>query len=93
MVQDSSSTSERIRPSPKPSVFNTPSSLMRSRTDCAMALPATKRMKNMTTPVIAIMMLPMSPTCLAQSEMNAFSVAVLVSVGELANIASIFLAS
>ena len=35
---------------------------------------------------------PMSPTCFAQSDTNAFSVLVLVSDGELANIASIFAA-
>ena len=38
------------------------------------------------------MILPMSPICFAQSATNAFSVLVLVSDGELANIASIFAA-
>ena len=88
MTQDSSSTSARIRPSLKPSVFSTPSSFVRSRIDCAMALPATNRMKNMTMAAIAIMMAPMSPICLAKSDTNAFSVAVLVSAGEFANIPS-----
>ena len=89
---DSSSTILRMRPSPKPSVFSTASSLVRSRTACAIVLPVTSRMVNIAMPTIHIMILPMSPTCLAQSETNAFSVLVLVSDGELANIASIFAA-
>ena len=36
------------------------------------------------------MIAPMSPICLAQPATNAFSVVVLVSAGELANIASNF---
>ena len=69
----------------KPSVFSTPSSLVRSRIDCAMVLPATNRMKPITTAVIAIMIAPMSPTCFAKSAANAFSVAVFVSALEFSN--------
>src|SRR5262249_9505729 len=92
MTSDSSSTLPRMRPSPKPSVFSTASSFVRSRMACAMVLPATSRMVNIAIATIHIMILPMSPICLAQSETNCFSVAVLVSDGELANIASIFAA-
>ena len=70
---DSSSTILRIRPSPNPSVLSTASSLVRSRTACAIVLPVTSRMVKSAMPTIPIMILPMSPTCLAQSETNAFS--------------------
>ena len=62
IAHDSTSTSVRIKPSLNPSVFSTASSLVRSRIDCAMALPATNRMKNITIDAIAIMIAPMSPT-------------------------------
>ena len=39
-----------------------PSSLVRSRTDCAIVLAATSRIMNSTTDRIAIMIAPMSPT-------------------------------
>src|SRR6476469_650159 len=89
---DSSRTRLRMRPSPNPSVFNTASSLVRSRIACAIVLPATSRIVNIAIATIHIMILPMSPIWLAQSETNAFSVLVFVSDGELANIASIFAA-
>jgi hypothetical protein len=50
-------------------------------------------MKNITMAAMAIMIPPMSPTWLAKPAMNAFSVAVFVSAGELANSASMRCAS
>ena len=93
MIVASSSTMRRMRPSGNPSVLSTASSFVRSRMACAMVLPATSRIVNIAIPTIHIMIWPMSPTCLAQSETNAFSVFVFVSFGELANIASTFAAT
>ena len=90
-MHDSSRTSDRIRPSLKPSVFRTPSSLVRSRIDCAIVLPATKQDDEHDDGGDRDHDRPMSPICLAKSATNAFSVAVLVSAGEFANIASIAL--
>ncbi len=81
-----------MRPSPNPSVFRTASSPVRSRIACAIVLPATRRIVNIAIATIHIMIWPMSPTCFAQSATKAFSVLVLVSDGEFANIASIFAA-
>ena len=63
-----------MRPLPNPSVFSTASSLVRSRIACAIVLPETSRIVNIAMPTIHIMIEPMSPTCFAQSETNAFSV-------------------
>ena len=71
-----------------PSVFSTASSLVRSRTDCAIVLAATSPNINSTTVAIAIMIAPMSPICLAKPSTNPFSVVVFVSAEELANISS-----
>ena len=57
-----------------------------------MVFPATSTMVNIAIATIHIMILPMSPTCFAQSATNAFSVFVFVSDGELAKSASIFAA-
>ena len=88
MNSDSASTSVRIAPPENPSVFSTASSLVRSRTDCAIVLAATSPNMNSTVDEIAIMMLPMSPICLANPSTNPFSVVVLVSADEFANISS-----
>ena len=74
----------------KPSVFSTPTSLVRSRTDCAMVLAATSSIVNRTATRIAIMIAPMSPICLAKPSTKPFSVVVLVSADELANMLSNF---
>ena len=89
---DSTRPTSNLLPPAQPSVFKTASSLVRSRTAWAMVLPVTSRMVNSAMPTIHIMILPISPTCFAQSDTNAFSVLVFVSEGELANIASIFAA-
>ena len=68
--------------------MSTASSLVRSRTDCAIVLAATSPNMNSTTDEIAIMIAPMSPTCLAKPSTNPFSVVVFVSADELANISS-----
>ena len=83
----SPSTSPITVPSVKPSVFSTPSSFVRSRTDCAMVLPAISRMTKNTTALIAVRIAPVSPTCLANDWANAFSrrgLGLLGRVGELA---------
>ena len=74
--------------SENPSVFSTASSLVRSRTACAMVLPTTSRMVKSTATRIAIMIEPMSPICLAKPSMKPFSVVVFVSACELANMSS-----
>ena len=74
----------------KPSVFSTPTSLVRSRTDCAIVLAATSSIVNSTATRIAIMIAPMSPICFAKPSTNPFSVVVFVSADELANIPSNF---
>lgn len=63
----------------KPSVLSTASSLVRSRTDCAIALPATSRRVKKTATRIHWMMAPMSPIWSAKLWASAFSVTVLVS--------------
>ena len=88
MKSDSARTSARIAPPVKPSVLRTASSLVRSRTDCAIVLAATSPNMNRTTDEIAIMMAPMSPICVANPSTNPFSVVVFVSAAELANISS-----
>ena len=88
MNSDSASTSDRIAPSENPSVFSTASSLVRSRTDCAIVLAATSPNMNSTVDEIAIMIAPMSPIWLAKPSTKPFSVVVLVSAEELANISS-----
>ena len=88
MNRDSARTSVRIIGPEKPSVFSTASSLVRSRTDCAIVLAATRPNMTSTVDEMAIMMLPMSPICLAKPSMNPFSVVVFVSAAELANISS-----
>ena len=87
---DSPSTSIRIDAFEKPSVLSTPTSLVRSRTDCAIVLAATSIIVKSTATRIAIMMAPMSPTCLAKPSTKPFSVVVLVSAEELANMLSNF---
>src|SRR6185436_1585231 len=86
---DSASTISSICESVKPIAFSTPSSLIRSRTACAIVLPATRRMVKKTAVRIAVTIAPMLPICSANPLMNAFSVSVLVSNGELANFSSI----
>ena len=71
-----------------PSVLSTASSLVRSRTDCAIVLAATSPNMKSTTDEMAIMMAPMSPICFAKPSMKPFSVVVFVSADELANISS-----
>ena len=88
MNSDSASTSVRIVGPENPSVFSTASSLVRSRTDCAIVLAATRPNMNSTVDEIAIMMLPMSPICFANPSTNPFSVVVFVSADEFANISS-----
>ena len=88
MKSDSASTSARIAPPEKPSVLSTASSLVRSRTDCAIVLAATRPNMNSTVEEIAIMIAPMSPICFAKLSTNPFSVVVFVSADELANISS-----
>ena len=73
---DSASTSDRIAPSRNPSVFRTASSLVRSRTDCAIVLAATSPNMNSTTDEMATMIAPMSPTCEANPSTKPFSVVV-----------------
>ena len=68
MRQDSTRTSDRMRPSLNPSVLRMASSLVRSRIACAMVLADTSRIVNSTAPAMAIMMLPMSPICLAKPD-------------------------
>ena len=88
MNSDSARTSTRIAGPLNPSVFSTASSLVRSRTDCAIVLAATSPNMNSTVEEIATMMAPMSPTCLAKLSTNPFSVVVLVSADEFSNIES-----
>ena len=90
---DSASTSASTVASEKPSVFSTASSLVRSRTACAIVLPTTSRIVKSTATRMAIMIEPMSPICLANPSMKPFSVVVLVSACELANMSSKVLAS
>ena len=73
----------------KPSVFMTPISLMRSRTDCPIVFAVTSSIVKNTAVATAVTIAPMLPIWLAKPWMNAFSVVVLVSVEELANSASI----
>ena len=68
--------------------MSTASSPVRSRTDCAMVLPATSNRVKKTAETMKVMICPMLPVCLAKPSANAFSVAVLVSAAELANRAS-----
>ncbi len=88
MNSDSASTSVRIATPENPSVFSTASSLVRSRTDCAMVLAATRPNMKSTVEEIAIMMAPISPICFAKLSTKPFSVVVFVSADELANISS-----
>ena len=85
---DSERTRARILLSVKPTVLSTASSFVRSRTDCTIVLAATKPNINRTVDAIAIMMEPISPTCLAKPSMKPFSVVVFVSAPEFANMAS-----
>ena len=85
MNRDSARTNVRIRALENPSVFNTASSLVRSRTACAIVLATTRRIVKSTAVKMAIMIDLMSPTCLAKPSMKAFSVVVFVSAAEFAN--------
>ena len=85
---DSSSTSARMVRPLKPSVFSTPISLVRSLTDCAMVLAVTSSMVKNTAAVTETRIAPMLPTCSSSRLTNCRSVAVLVSLGEFSNCAS-----
>ena len=90
---DSTSTSTSTVPLVKPSVFNTASSGMRSRTACAMVLPvSSSRVKN-TAAMIAVTIRPMSANCLAKDWLKACSVWLLVSRSEFSEIASMAFAT
>jgi len=82
MNSDSARTRVRIFTFENPSVFMTASSLVRSRTACAIVLPTTSSMVNNTAARIAIMMAPMSPTCLAKPSRKPFSLVVFVSADD-----------
>ncbi len=88
MKSDSASTRMSTLAFGKPSVFNTASSLVRSRTDCAIVLATTSRIVKRTATRMAIMIAPMSPICFAKLSMKPFSVVVLVSADEFANMSS-----
>ena len=88
MKSDSARISPRIVPPLNPRVLSTASSLVRSRTDCAIVLAATRPNMKSTTDEMAIMIAPMSPICFANPSMKPFSVVVFVSADELANISS-----
>ena len=62
MASDSASTSPSTRPREKPSVFSTASSLVRSRTACAMVLPVTTSMMRKTAVNTQRTIAPMLPT-------------------------------
>ena len=76
---DSARTRASTIRSEKPSVFSTASSLVRSRTDCAIVLPATSRIVKKTAVITARRIAPMLPIWLAKPWMKAFSVDVSVS--------------
>src|SRR3984957_16250150 len=65
--RDSARTSPSTLPSPKPRVFRTASSGMRSRTDCIIVLPVRNRSVKNTAPKIARRTKPMSPNCLTKA--------------------------
>src|SRR5690606_34267952 len=93
----SSTDSARTMPSTdcavKPIVRSTASSEVRSRTAWAMVLPvSSSRVKN-TAPMIEPTIRPMSAICLSCEAIAAASLMVLVSCGELADSASIALAT
>src|SRR6185369_7606864 len=86
---DSTSTRPSTRPLEKPSVLSTASSLVRSRTDCAIVFASTSRNSvKRTAARIEMMIALMFPTWLTNPCRNAFSVEVFVSADELANCAS-----
>ncbi len=73
----------------KPSVFSTASSGVRSRTDCIITAPTENNSAKNTAPTMARTTKPMSPICLIELAASWCSLSVLVSLGELANWASI----
>ena len=79
MRQDSNMTSTSTRVLENPMALSTPSSSVRSLTDCAMVFPATSRMVKNTAPTTAMTMVAMSPICWAKPAANAPSGSVLVS--------------
>src|SRR5690606_28216901 len=74
-----------------PSVFSTAISLVLSLIDCHMELPTINKMVKNAANTTAIIIKPMSPICSINALLNAASVLVSVSAGELANISSIAL--
>ena len=77
----------------KPMVFSTASSLVRSRTACIMVLPASSISVKNTAPMMEPTMRPMSAICLIQLAVAACSLMLRVSWSELADSASMALAT
>ncbi|MEJ0065296.1 MAG: hypothetical protein WDM85_07465 [Caulobacteraceae bacterium] len=77
----------------KPSVFSTANSGVRSRTDCIITAPTENSRAKNTAPTMLFTTKPMSPICLTESAASWRSLSVLVSSGELANRASMRLAT